>query len=131
MISTFNLLYLECNLSAMKVSRLTKDKVLMRLVKDRLTYDGENKGRKGISENMAYEFCHCEAMKWPWQSLSASARDSMPRRSLYVKPTKRQRRDPFAAARNDSLSCHSERSEESHFVQVGGTTRLLRYARND
>ncbi len=70
----------------MRVSRLTKDMVLMRLVKDRESYEGENKGRKGISENIAYEFCHCEpldeakqsltpptchceATKWTWQSL--------------------------------------------------------------
>jgi len=46
----------------MKVSRLTKDKVLMRLVKDRVDYEGENKGRKGISENIAYAFCHCEPL---------------------------------------------------------------------
>jgi len=33
---------------------------IWRLIKERVTYKGENKGRKGISENIAYAFCHCE-----------------------------------------------------------------------
>gem|GEM_PF-3409658 len=53
----------------MRVSRLTKDKVLMRLVKDRETYEGENKGRKEMSENIAYAFCHCEPLDEAKQSL--------------------------------------------------------------
>ncbi len=34
----------------------------MRLVKDRESYEGENKSRKGISDNIAYEFCHFEPL---------------------------------------------------------------------
>ncbi|GEM_PF-5356662 len=54
-------------------------------------------------------FRHCEATKWPWQSLPVTARDSMSRRGLYVKPTRRQLRDCFASlAMTFRRKCHCE-----------------------
>ncbi len=42
----------------------------MRLVKDRESYEGANKGRKKISEKIAYESFHFEPLDEPKQSLT-------------------------------------------------------------
>ncbi|GAB6184125.1 hypothetical protein JCM13991_18660 [Thermodesulfovibrio hydrogeniphilus] len=78
-ISAFNPLYSTHNLSSKRVSRLTKDMVLMRFVKDRESYEEENKGKKGISENIAYAFCHCEPLYEARQSLTPPHVTARPR----------------------------------------------------
>ena len=38
-----------------------------------MTYEGENKGREGVSENIAYAFCLCEPLDEAKQSLSKAS----------------------------------------------------------